>query len=531
MNRKTGTRHAAVLTKIAYILLGHQNVDDLVRLAQSLTRGGDCVAIHFDRRAGQQAFRALKQALAGDARIAVARRRLRCGWGGWSLVRASLLTLRLARQAFPDATHYYLISGDCRPIKSARQIHDMLEQDGRDRIECHDFLTSNWIKTGMKEDRLIYRHYFNERRQTRAFYTSLAMQRRLGLSRKLPHDLRIRIGSQWWCLRRETIDKILGFCRRHQAVLRFFSTTWIPDETFFQTLVHHTVPRSEIRNQCPTFLLFSDYGLPVVFHDDHASFLRHQDAFFARKLCPDAARLRQELEALYASEEVQPDPNTTGQRHYEFVANLGRHGARHAQRIWEVGSSVGQDRKIFVISCKKRHVAGRLANMIGSAQSIPSLGYLFHEEDVTLPDLGGMETKVSNRNLHRRSFLRMLFDQLETNRLILCVEPSDLDILQDLSQDTAELRVLSIDCTYSDDYLSGHAQRIGLPTPCAKLTRSLRNGIKAEEADLTAAAEGSLVKMSQSDSADTHARALHAFCALSADQCHTHPDFAALFAD
>ena len=77
------------------------------------------------------------------------------------------------------------------------------------------------------------------------------------------------IGSQWWCLRRRTVEMILEFLQQRRDVIRFFSTTWIPDETFFQTLVRHLVPKGEIENRTLTFLMFSDYGMPVTFYNDH----------------------------------------------------------------------------------------------------------------------------------------------------------------------------------------------------------------------------------------------------------------------
>ncbi len=60
-------------------------------------------------------------------------------------------------------------------------------------------------------------------------------------------------------------------------VMRFFRTTWIPDETFFQTLVRHLVPDREIENRTLTFLMFTDYGMPVTFYNDHYDLLLGQD--------------------------------------------------------------------------------------------------------------------------------------------------------------------------------------------------------------------------------------------------------------
>ena len=103
-----------------------------------------------------------------------------------------------------------------------------------DYIENFDFFDLDWIKTGFKEERLIYRHWFNERTQKRLFYTSHNLQKRLGLTRGVPRDIQVRIGSQWWCLRRQTVEKVLAFCDKRRDVMRFFASTWIPDETFFR---------------------------------------------------------------------------------------------------------------------------------------------------------------------------------------------------------------------------------------------------------------------------------------------------------
>ena len=144
----------------------------------------------------------------------------------------------------------------------------------------------------MKEDRLIYRHYFNERVNKRLFYAALTLQRKLGLERATPAGVDIMIGSQWWCLRRSTIEKILAFCAARRDVMRFFATTWIPDETFFQTLVRHLVPRVEIDPRTLTFLMFTDYGMPATFYDDHHDLLLSQDFLFARKISPEAVELK-----------------------------------------------------------------------------------------------------------------------------------------------------------------------------------------------------------------------------------------------
>ena len=74
----------------------------------------------------------------------------------------------------------------------------------------------------MKEDRLHYLHFFNERTQKWLFYTSLNLQRPFGPSREVPNDIQVQIGSQWWCLRRRTVESIMEFIKRRRDVVNFF---------------------------------------------------------------------------------------------------------------------------------------------------------------------------------------------------------------------------------------------------------------------------------------------------------------------
>ncbi len=525
------------MAKIAYVLLCHKDPDAVVAQADRLTRVGDFVAIHVDRRAPEADHAAMRAALADNPRVAFASRRIRCGWGEWSLVAATLAGVETALAAFPRATHLYLISGDCMPIRTGEFCHDFLDRDGGDLIESHDFMTSDWIRTGLKEERLTYRHVFNERTRPRLFYAAYEAQKRLGLARAVPPGLRVMIGSQWWCLRRATVEAILGHCRAHPRILRFFRTTWIPDETFFQTLVRLLVPAEEIRNRTPTFLIFSDYGLPVNFYDDHYDFLLAQDHLFARKISPEAATLNARLGDLYAARGVAFPASGDGKRIYQFLAGRGRVGRRFAPRFWERESSLGHDREILVLTCKKWHVAKRLADRISAMAGVPSVGYLFAELEAGLPDLGGIERTLAKRNRHRRALVRVLLDQFDSDRLILCLDPSEIDVMRDFAADRCVTRILSLDCALDDDYLVGHAQRLGLlgqtVTAAARdrILPTLRADVAHEARSIRTAGFAHLSQIAEADDAEARAAALGAFLGLTGDALHRIADLPYLFED
>ena len=149
------------MAKIAYILLCHKDPEAIIGQAEMLTAVGDYISIHFDARAKPEHFQQIQEALGDNPHVTFARKRIKCGWGEWSLVQATLNAVDAAVRAFPRATHFYMLSGDCAAIKSARYAHDFLDAEDVDYIESFDYFESDWIKTGMKEERLIYRHFFN----------------------------------------------------------------------------------------------------------------------------------------------------------------------------------------------------------------------------------------------------------------------------------------------------------------------------------------------------------------------------------
>lgn len=508
------------MARIAFILLCHKDPEGIIRQAERLTAAGDCMAIHFDARAGAEEFRRIRAALAENPNVSFARRRVKCGWGEWSLVAATLEAVRAALAAFPDATHLYMLSGDCMAIKSAEYIHAFLDREDADYIESFDFFTSDWIKTGIKGDRLVYRHPFNERTQKRLFYGFYALQKRLGLTRAIPTDLHVMIGSQWWCLRRRTVEWVLDFCARRPEVVRFFRTTWIPDETFFQTIVRQVVPDREIRARSLTFLMFSDYGMPVTFYNDHYDLLLAQDHLFARKISAEARELRRRLGELYAARGVGFAISNEGQRLYRFLTGRGREGRRFARRFWEREASLGRDRELLILVCKKWHVAKRLADQASAATGVPAVHYLFNEEATLLPDLGGIERRLDKRNRHRRALVRLLYDRFGTDRLLLCMDPADFDLIRDFDADRATVRILEIACDFSDSYLEGHARRTGLageatgPDTMARLLPTIRADIAHESDRLRDAGFAHFQRISQAAGAAENAVPLAAFLSI-----------------
>jgi hypothetical protein len=190
--------------------------------------------------------------------------------------------------------------------------------------------------------------------------------------------------------------------------------------------------------------------------------LLSQDFLFARKISPDATDLKTRLGDLYASERMEFQTSNEGRTLFEFLTSRGRVGRRFAPRFWEKQATLGRERELLVIACKKWHVAKRLLSRIQEKTDLRGTEYLFDEEGADMPDLGGIQTTLAKRTRHRRALMRLLFDHYETDRMMICLDPSNLELLQDLYADSCTTRLLELECSFGDDYLLGHAKRVGL---------------------------------------------------------------------
>ena len=273
---------------IGAVILAHGNLHRAGQLARALADGGCRVVIHADKASPGEAYDAMTGALSAHPNIRFAPRRA-CEWGQFSLVEASLDAVRLLLATWADVTHVCQLSGACIPLRPVSDLQAFLAaRPGTDFIEAIPVAADPWVIGGLSEERFTLWHPFSWKRQRKLFDLSVRLQRLLRVRRRMPDGLKPCIGSQWWCLSAGTLRAILSDPNLPRHV-RFFRRSWIPDETFFQTLATAHGRRVEITPL--TFVRFDPQGKPFAFYDDHLEVLLSVDAFFARKVWPGADRL------------------------------------------------------------------------------------------------------------------------------------------------------------------------------------------------------------------------------------------------
>ena len=286
---------------LGFVMLCHTALGRAAQVARHWATRGCPVVIHVDKRVRAKAYDKLRADLADltDIRFSP---RFACEWGTWGLVAATQAASAMMLRDFPGVRHVYLASGSCLPLRPVEELVAYLDERPRtDFIESVTTEEVGWTIGGLNIERFTLRFPFSWRKQRRLFDAYVRLQRLLGFRRRVPAGLVPHLGSQWWCLTRQTLSAILDDPEREQWD-RYFRRVWIPDEGYFQTLVR--LYSSDVESRSLTLSKFDFQGKPHIFYDDHLQLLRRSDCFVARKIWPHADRLY----ATFLSDELRNQP-------------------------------------------------------------------------------------------------------------------------------------------------------------------------------------------------------------------------------
>ena len=267
--------------QIGIVMLVHTALDRVAQIARMWARSNCPVVIHVDAGVSKTDFEALRQGMADSPLISFSARH-RCDWGSWELVAATQDACHEMLRLHPDVSHVYLTSGSCLPLRPAQDFITYLDQfRDTDFIESVTTRDVSWIKGGLGLERFQLHFPFSWKKQRRLFDLSVRLQRKFGIKRSIPKGIVPHMGSQWWCLTAKTLTAILNDPNRKQYD-DYFRGVWIPDESYFQSLVR--LHSDQIESRSLTLSKFDHQGKPYVFYDDHLQLLRRSDSFMARKI-------------------------------------------------------------------------------------------------------------------------------------------------------------------------------------------------------------------------------------------------------
>ena len=275
---------------LGVVMLVHTAFDRAEQMVRHWADAGCPVVVHVDSKVSKLAYNNFMQSLADlpDVRFCA---RHRCEWGTWGLVAASQEAATLLLEDFADVEHAFLASGACLPLRPINELrHYLAAHPDTDFIESATTADVPWTVGGLDRERFTMRFPFAWKKHRKLFDLFVKLQQAIGYRRAVPDGIVPHMGSQWWCLTRQTLDAILRDPKR-EVYDRYFRSVWIPDESYYQTLTRLHARKVESRSL--TLAKFDYQGKPHIFFDDHAELLQRSYSFVARKIWRDAETLYQ----------------------------------------------------------------------------------------------------------------------------------------------------------------------------------------------------------------------------------------------
>ena len=416
---------------VGIVMLVHTALDRAEQAARHWSAAGCPVVIHVDAMVPRKTYSAFVNALS-DVPTVLFSKRYRCEWGTWGIVAASQAASELMLLEFKDVRHVYLASGACLPLRPVEELIEYLEERPRtDFIESATTADVPWTVGGLDQERFTMRFPFSWKRQRFLFDKYVELQRRLKLKRKIPKGLVPHMGSQWWCLTRQTLTAILqGADRREYDA--YFRHVWIPDESYFQTLARQFSTNIESRSL--TLSKFDFQGKPHIFYDDHLQLLRRSDCFVARKIWPHASRLYEAFltDPAGAMKRTEPNPGKIDRIFAKAVERRtrGRPGlymqSRFPNEDWENGVTAAP----YSVFQGFTEIFENFEPWLAKATGARVHGHLFHPDGVEYAEgqttlNGALSNSAAARDYNANAFLTNLIWNTRGERQCFQFGPAD----------------------------------------------------------------------------------------------------------
>ena len=226
--------------------------------------------------------------------------------------------------------------------------------------------------------------------------------------------------------------------------------------------------------------------MPVVFYRNHCDYLRAEEAPFARKISAHADALHCELLDRFRAWDFGLPEGGAASGLYGYLTGRGRNGRRYAPRFWECAIGRRRRSELLIVAAKLWHVGRAVEASAAAVAGIRRFGYLYaDDDDLDLP-LGGLEHGLAKRNRHRHALLNLVFETLETDRLMICIDTAQADAIDDMVRNIGDVRILLVERPVPRDHIRGHALRAGLISPSSgefeetEARAALRHEFRAE---------------------------------------------------
>ena len=273
--------------RIAYLIITHQNLGQFKRLFRAAYASDNLYLVHVDVKSEPTYHRGVADFLAAYPNTRVMPS-ANCRWGGYSMVDIELQAVRQLLEWNDDWKFFVNLSGQDFPLKTQAEIKAFL--DGR---EDNNFITvfdeefiGRWVNPyPLFRPRQTSRNHLNAHTRVERYYWEVPHSSRILY---LPLIKRPFInGATWyagwqWCLLNREFCEYVCHSPEVEKYVRFFRHSFIPDESFFQTVIMNSPYRDTVVNDYLRTIIMLPKGVKI-FRESDYDFLAKSSGLIARK--------------------------------------------------------------------------------------------------------------------------------------------------------------------------------------------------------------------------------------------------------
>ncbi len=227
------------MKKHAFLLIAHNNEDDLINLIKSIDFEYNDIFIHIDKKWKDCDFEKIKAAAKYSPTV-FSEQRISVIWGGVSQIMVELSLLESALHS-GDYQYMHLLSGQDICIKSPLELHEFFEaNDGREFL-C--FCGGDWQKAA--QSRVKYYHLNCGRKNIKSKLDKIyvGIQKILRINRLKKSNMVFCGGSNWASI---TSDFAKYLVLNKAQILKTFSHTLCADEIYKHTYAFNSEFKDKI---------------------------------------------------------------------------------------------------------------------------------------------------------------------------------------------------------------------------------------------------------------------------------------------
>jgi hypothetical protein len=280
-----------------YCILAHKKPSQIQDLIALLDDNKSLFFIHLDKKVNQKEYENLTK----NSSCHFIKNRVRCGWGTYSLVQATLNTMKevesfMIEHYTHSKYHFIMLSSEDLPLKRNEAIHEFLKSNINTSFLNYWKLPYNkWWGGGLF--RLENFYFFQYKKYPKLNYWTNRVIKKMHFSFLLPlnrfenrfPNFQIYGSSQWMILTKDLLGFILEKSNKNIKFNSVFKYVLAPDELYFATLIlnYNLQKQHVVCNKKTHLVCFNGAEASPRYLEDGDLYSIEESLLFARKFDPE----------------------------------------------------------------------------------------------------------------------------------------------------------------------------------------------------------------------------------------------------